>query len=183
MDIVLIGGGTLAKFVIDILSFQPKVTILGIYDDTLKVGDNIYNIPVLGSIKDLKKTKCENIVICIGNQNFRFRTFNDLKSIGFCFPNIIAHNAIVSSNALITEGCILGFNSTILSGSVLGIGSCVLSNVSINHNTKIGDYTLIGVGVNIGNDCSFGDNVHVAMGKTILPHSIIKSGEYIKWED
>jgi len=179
MKIILIGSGTLAKLVIDIFSFKKEFEISGIYDDTYEKGSKVNGYSILGKIEDAFQSDIKNVIICIGNQKAKKEFYNKFKVHGFSFPNVIAHNAIISNNSTIEDGCIIGFFSTVLYDTHIGKGTCILNNVSINHNTQIKEFGLIGVGVLIGNDSIIEEGVHIGMGQTILPSAKIGAWEYI----
>lgn len=180
MKVILIGSGTLSKLVIDIFSFQNEFEIEGIFDDTYEKGTEVNGYSILGKIEDSFHYPIKNVVICIGNQKVKKGLYEKFSQHNFSFPNVIAHNAVISKNAKIENGCIIGFFTTILYDTYINKGTCVLNNVSINHNTKIKEFALIGVGVLIGNDVVLEEGVHISMGQIILPSKKIDSWQYIQ---
>ena len=60
--IVLIGGGTHVQYSIDIIQKENKYQILGIIDDSIDVGVELFGFPVLGSKEDLLQISIDNSV-------------------------------------------------------------------------------------------------------------------------
>ena len=164
-EITLTGGGTLARFIIDIISRNNDYKIIGYFDDVSGVLGK--HIKYLGAINEAHHSPHKNTVIAIGNPIFRQKTYMSLKKRGFSFPNVIDKTALISNLATIQDSLILGPFSTVLADSKLGKGCCLMSYVNINQNTEIGDFCLIGAGTTFGNNVFLGEASHIGMSKTL----------------
>lgn len=180
MDIIVIGGGTLFEFVVDICDRNKKHHVVGIYDDSFPERKSIHNIPVLGCISDAKTSTCKNVVICVGKPSFRAKTYQALKTHHFNFPNIIDDSVIISKTAILEDGIIIGPFSSILTQSSISKGSCMLSHVNINQDVTIDSFCLIGAACVLGNKVHLNEGVHISMGKHIAPESNVPAWTYIQ---
>ncbi len=175
----LVGGGTLSRFVIDIVEQQSNLEILGIYDDSLDKGEVINGISVKGKTSELNPDRDEGVVVAIGSPEARKKIIEGYLAKGFLMPAIIAPTAIISSHAEIKDACIIGPLCTVLSGSVIGKGTCILSHVNINHDVSISDFFLIGASCALANGVSLGEGAHLSIGQTIPLETTIRAWEYI----
>lgn len=175
----LVGGGTLSRFVIDIIERQSNFEILGIYDDFLDKGSVINGVSVKGKTSELNPKSNEGVVVAIGSPEARKKIIEKYLTNGYFMPSIIAPSAIISNHAEIKEASIIGPLCTVLSGSVIGKGSCILSHVNINHDVSLSDFCLIGASCALANGVSLGEGVHLSIGQTIPLDTTIKAWEYI----
>lgn len=178
MQVYIIGAGTLAKFVIDILE-SVAIEIGGLYDDSYPVLKNVLCYPVLGKIRDVLPDH-KKLVIAIGEPKERKRLIGMFDVRGCSFPSIFHKTSFVSRHAKVKQGSIIGPACNILAESKVGKGVCMLASVNVNQNTEVGDYSLLGAGVNIGNNAVLNEGCHLGMSCVIPPNSVVKAWEYIK---
>jgi len=176
MQVYIIGGGTLSRFVIDILE-SVEIEIGGLYDDRYPDLKNVLGYSVLGKIEDVFLDH-KKLVIGIGEPEKRKSLFEKFSSRGHCFPVILHKTSFVSNHAKIEEGSIIGPACNILAESKVGKGACLLANVNINQNTLVGDYSLLGAGVNVGNNAVLNEGCHVGMSCVIPPDATVNAWEY-----
>lgn len=173
MNIFIIGGGTLCKFVIDIVESLDNIRIEGIFDDNYPQKKSVNKYPVIGKISDIA-TVNKNLVLAIGDPAFRKSFISEKTFEGHTFPIVTHASTIISKYAEIGAGNIIGPYSSVLGGSTVGAGCCILSNVNINHDIEIGTYSLIGAGCLIGNNVKIGEGAHLSMGVNVPPEQIIE---------
>ncbi len=178
MSVYIVGGGTLSRFVIDILE-SMKIGVGGVYDDKYPGEKKVLGYAVLGKIEDVPLDHKE-LVVAIGEPEERKRLMEMFKASGHSFPLILHKTSFISRHAKIEEGAIIGPACNILAESKIGKGVCLLANVNINQNTRVGDYSLLGAGVNVGNNAVLHEGCHVGMSCVIPPDGIVNAWEYIK---
>lgn len=165
--IIILGAGGGAKMCIDAIKNSNQLSIIGLLDDNIEIGNTILDYPVIGNFMAVDKLISlgfVNYVIAFGvieNRQARFELFKSLKKSGARFPNIIHPKAIVESSVTLGEG------NVFLAGS--NIGSCA----------KIGDLNYVNNNSLISHDCILEDNVHVAPGAVIASSVKIKSNVLI----
>ena len=167
-NLILIGAGGHCKSCIDVIEQEKKYKITGLIDNK-KTTFSKYKI--IGSDKELKKTKVKNALITIGQIKdllIRERIFKSLEKLNFKFPIIISPLAYVSNDAS------------------LGAGSIIMHKSFVNKNVKIGKNCIINTGAIIEHDVVIGDNCHIATGVIVNggvhigKNTFIGSGSIIK---
>ncbi len=183
----MIGGGGHAKVVLSTLLRLNNWNIVGYID---KKKRDINSVEYLGDddkLKDLINTvKCAVIGIGqIKDHNLRYKLYVQIKELGFYLPYIIAKSATIMSNISIGEGsyigerayigpdvkigkmCIINTGSIVEHGSEVGAFVHVSLNSSLGGNVRLGSETFVGMGSNILNDVTVGENVIVAAGAVV----------------
>lgn len=166
IDIVIVGAGQYCRNVIDTINNLKVYNIIGILDNTLKIGDKVSGIPIIGTDYDRKNifNKCKKAFIGVGsikNQIIRTKLFNMYKETGFDFPIIIDKTAIVSTNV------------------TLGIGTFVGKGAIINNDVLVGENCIINTGAVVEHDCIIKDNVHIAPSTTLCGGITIEKETHI----
>ena len=155
IDIIVIGTGGLAREFTTY--FSNEVNILG-YSTTTPQDFKNFNLKGELFPSDLSQNELptENIVIAIGNPKVKKILHQELSEKGFSFPSIIHNSSIVSESSFIGEGVVISPLSVI--GPNTNLKDLVYCNyhVGIGHDSKIGEYTQINSGVQIGG----GVNIH-----------------------
>ncbi|MBA3013761.1 MAG: hypothetical protein KKD63_04025 [Proteobacteria bacterium] len=162
MKIGIIGAGTLAAFIVDIIRRLPGFDVLGQFDERYPEITLSNGVPVLGKVEDVKPGT--PIALGIGSPAARKVIYERKRLGGFVFPSIIDPSCVISGSASIGDGVIIGPFSTVLAGSVVHNGACLLSHVNVNQNVSIGAFSLIGAGALIGNGAFIGTGAHVGLG-------------------
>lgn len=157
---MVIGAGGHAKVVVDTLQATQR-TVIGFLDDSPSLaGKIIYNLPVLGSIRDYNRFSAYDFLIAIGNNQIR-RQIADLLA-----PTVMWANAI--------------HPSAMLSPSVTtGQGVVVMGGVVINADTVIKDHVIVNTAASIDHDCVIDDFVHVAPGVRLAGNVTLKTGVFM----
>ena len=153
--IILIGGGTHVQYSIDIIQKENKYQILGIVDDNIKVGDELFGFPILGGKEDLqvitKKYNVNNGIITIGDNWIRKNIFDYVSDLvpSFKWVNAIHPSVIIGSNV------------------TLGVGVIAMAGVIFNPGAFIGNFTFYATGCQIEHDCNIGDFASVSAGSVL----------------
>ncbi len=187
--IVVIGGGGHAKVIITILKRLNTFIICG-YTDNEDKGD-LLGIPYLGNDEKLGGLFLSGVrcaVIGIGqikSSATRKQIFNNLISIGFELPVIIAPSAIVNEYVSIGKGTVLMDGVIINTGTKIGEACIINTKASIDHDCKIGNFTHIAPGVTLSGDVRIGDNVLIGTGASVVQsrkiadNSIVAAGSAV----
>jgi sugar O-acyltransferase (sialic acid O-acetyltransferase NeuD family) len=184
-QILLIGGGSHCKSVIDVIEQENKFQIGGIIDLPQKVGELLLGYPIIGTDDDIftLKKDFEAIHISMGKIDIsekRSGTFNSLKEAGFYFPVIISPLAYVSKHAFIGEGSILMHGVIVNAGAHIG-RNCIINTKSlIEHDAVIGDHCHIATGAIINGGVEVGSESFIGSGAVSKQYSIVPFGSFIK---
>lgn len=119
----------------------------------------------------------QHLYLCgIGDPYSRQKKFKWVEERKYKHYTLISDNCEISSLSSVHQG------SIVLSKSIIEakctIGQSVLINVGVNvhHESKIGDFSVIGPGSIILGNVSIGEGVNVGAGTIILPN--IKIGDW-----
>ena len=167
MEIILIGGGGNCKKIIDMI-LSKKLKIKGILDDKFDKNDiTCYkNIKIIGKISDIINYKNYNIVVTIGNIDFRANFFN--KYNNYKYINIIHNKSSVSDSANLGKGIIIHYG-VYVGPNVIIKDFCHLDTSSIvEHDCILEKNIMVCPGTNICGGVEIKDNVFIGAGTTII---------------
>lgn len=169
-QIVIVGAGSHAKVVIDLIDSAEEFRIVGLTDpDNTKWGQSLLSYPVIGGDELLPGLFARGVhASCLGigsvdsasNVN-RLKLYEVVKSIGFSSPDLIHPTAIISDNTRWSSG------------------SIVMPGAVVNTNAIIGNNVLINTGAIVEHDCYIEDHVHIGPGAQLAGGITIKQGAFI----
>lgn len=145
--LLIIGGGGHGRSVAEAATLSGQYEVVGFVDDSLKAGDLIFNLPVLGAINKLTVYShlCDKVIVAIGNNTLRESLTTQLFRDGFKLAVVIHPKAIVSPTALIALGCVVMAGAIVGTEAHLGVGVIVNCGAVIDHHAKVGDFGHLGV--------------------------------------
>lgn len=148
MRVAFIGAGTHLISVLD--SISDDLQTVGVFDNLLEE-EEFHGIKKLGKLEDF--VNCQDqfdaVMVTIGDITMREKLLALVKQSGIPCVSVIDKSAIVSSSALISEGCFVG------------------KGVIVNAQAKIGASCILNSGCIVEHGCELGENVHVAPGATL----------------
>ena len=162
--ILIYGRGGLCKDIIDIVRQTNAYQIDGIIDFYYPEDKELYGIPVVGGIKEMKSLydhgyhKIISAVAFWGEtytKHYRKNPIARLKQIGFEFVNVIDKTANIANSAR------------------MGVGNLICSNVYIGPDAKIGSDVVLNVGSIVNHDCIVSDHCHIASGAVLAGEVIV----------
>jgi len=175
--VVIVGSGSHAKIIVDILKRNAEFRIVGFTEQKdVSLGKDIDGIPILGSdrgLNDLFNSGVKNAIVGKGgfrSNKSRERIFKKVRKIGFRMINAIHPSSIIGPNVSIGEGVVIYAGVIINVGAKIGNNVIIATGASVDHETTIEDHCLISAGVNIGGNVSIGEGTLVAIGATVVSH-------------
>ena len=183
MKVVILGSGTTAKSVANILIENKTINIAGFLgnDEDASRYENknvIYDIPFLGTyelLKYLEKDQIKGFVVAIGNIRKKEELYFKSCSLNLIPISAISKYAIISNTAKIYDG------SIIKSGAIIGHNVRLFQNVKIDTNavieinSEIGANSTIGISSVINGECKIKKNVQI--GSKVLVKSYMNIGK------
>ena len=153
---------------------QDEYELIGFLDDGLKKGSAVDDVEVLGGVDWIIKRQEIFLLIAVGKPNVkvaivqRLLPYSNLK-----FPILIHTNAHLQDAKRISigEGSIIGAGSVLTTGITLGKHVLINLNVTVGHDTVIGDFASIMPGVNLAGNVELGKEVLIGSGANVL-HNI-----------
>lgn len=189
-NIVLIGGGGHSRVICDLLNYLDDFNIVGIVDPSLKIGQKINGLAVLGGddvLGEVRKS-CDFAHVAIGqikSPDNRVNAYHLLKELGFSLPILSSPHSIISASSNLGEG------TAVLHGAIIGPNCKIGNNVIINskalieHDSMVGNNchistgAILNGGVEVGDNSFIGSSVCVKEGIRIGNNCIIGIGACI----
>lgn len=123
---------------------------------------------ILGNWEDFPLSKDDYCIISVADCGWKEKIFNHLKD-RTTFFTYIAPNAIIGKFNIIEEGCIICPNCVVSTNICLG--KCTTLNIGtrIGHDSKIGNFSSLMPGVDLGGHVIIGRKVFIGTNATIIP--------------
>lgn len=163
-NIVIIGGGNQAHYVIDIIEKAKKYNIVGIIDSIHEVGSDRFGYKVLGRQENISELMDQyqiyGGIITIGDNWTRYNVSIQISSLTphFKFINAIHPSVIIGNNVEIGEGV------------------TAMAGVIFNPKSIIGNFTFFATGAQVEHDCIIADFASISAGSVTGGH--VKLGKY-----
>ena len=152
---ILYGAGGHAKVVYDCLR-SINIDICGVFDDDQTKAKFLDR--AIWHQYDRELLKDEKIIICIGDNKFRYKLAGEIKHQ----PGMAVHRQSYISN-----------------GAAVGAGSVVMAGVLLPSGCTIGNFSIINTGAIVEHDCRIGDFVHIGSGAVVCGGVQIGEGALI----
>lgn len=170
---VVLGAGGHAKIVLDILKLNHR-EICGLTDAGFQEGFTCMGYPVLGTDKvlsDLYQKGIKNAVMGIGhvgNPKIRNQLYEEVKQIGYVFPNVIHPKTVLAETVQVGEGNLFAAQCVLNSEVVIG-NLCIINTASVvEHEVIIGNGVHVAPHATILGGAQIGDNTFVGAGSVIF---------------
>lgn len=189
-NVIIIGAGGLSLEVVDLIESinkkHPLYHIVGILDDRKK-GYVLEKYQILGTVKDIEKYKSHAFIIAIANPKIREKIYQKLQTYDINLPNLISPNAEISRYTYIKDnsGVIINYGTQISANAVIGKGAMIDSQSYIGHGANIGDYVTLYPSVNISGETKIENFTQIGLGTNIIQglnigaHSFIGAGSTV----
>ncbi|MEP2669849.1 MAG: acetyltransferase [Cyclobacteriaceae bacterium] len=187
-DIAIYGAGGFGRetalLVQQINEQNPSWNVLGFFDDGLKKGSTVDELPILGGMEEAKNhhasmviavadpTTRKNIAAQLQNKDFPIIT-HPMAQLGSTKFNAIARGCIITAGVILTthivleEFCIVNLDTTIGHDVLLGAYSTIMPGCSISGNVRMGEGVLLGTGARMLQNISIGDHATIGAGAVV----------------
>ena len=166
-SLVIYGCGGHARSIISAVRRVNKDVSILLVDKDACSGEVIMGCR---AIKEYKLTGTESIIIGIGNNQEREKTYsiicNSPSKKNLC--SVIAKTANIGFESKIGTGTFVGENVYIGPEVEIGCNTIINTGSIIEHETVVGSHTHIAPSVTICGRCKIGDNVFIGAGSTII---------------
>jgi sugar O-acyltransferase (sialic acid O-acetyltransferase NeuD family) len=178
IKLILIGGGGHCHACIDVIESTGKFDIIGIIDIKEKIGQLIFDYPIIGDDSDLSKFIREDtwFIITLGNikdVNLRKKLFQNLENYQANIATIVSPHALVSRHSNIEAGTIVMHRAIVGANSSIGRNSIINTNANIEHDCIIGNHTHISTHAIVNGHCRIGNEVFIGSNTTLFQEIII----------
>ena len=190
--LVLIGAGGFGREVATLVevinSVKPAYELLGFLDDGPQYHDGmmINGYPWLGKHDWILNHKEDTVCTCtVGTPRIKGILQRELMEQGVTFETLIAKGSFISPHTEIGPGCVIYGWVSISVNCKLGAGVLLNQNVTVGHDTVIGDYTSVmpTTGVSgcctIGKEVCIGGHVFITPGRKVGDNAKIAAGSIV----
>lgn len=183
MKIVIIGVGTTAMTVADIISESHNFTLagfIGTREESEKLANSkVYgNIPFLGDhsiLSELKVTGITGFVSAIGDNEIREQRYYEALQAGLTPINAVSRRASINPDVSLGRGIVVSPGVVLSHGVTLGDNVILAPSVVIDVNSVIGANCHFYTGVVIAGACKIEKNVTLRTG--VIVESEVKIGK------
>lgn len=177
-EILIVGVGVQAKYIIDIINWHQDKKVIGIVDVENNVqihGKKIGEVPILGSLDSVlsQVDKRTELVIAHSDNRLKEKLANELKEKGYEFENIVHPRAYISELATIGEGVIINAHASIMPFAKIGNHVMIHSNVVVEHDNILEDYVNLAPGVTLAGYVHVKKGAYIHTGASVIPNIII----------
>ncbi len=116
-----------------------------------------HNELAIGWLEDLEKTEYDTAFVAIGNPVVRAQWLQRISKTA----TLIHPKSMVSSSAVIDEGCIIESGAVVSANVKIGKGTIVMANAVIGHNATVGDCCQFKYNCTIPENCVVPDQTKV----------------------
>jgi sugar O-acyltransferase (sialic acid O-acetyltransferase NeuD family) len=182
---LVLGAGLGAMQVVDILSHDPRVQVIGYVDDNTELhGQTIYGFPILGpsSMAEewFRAGRYDAAIISVSTSNaVRRRWYEWLKGLGIPLVNAIDPSAKLNRGAIVGEGNVICAFVHVGVESRVGNNNFLSAYTSIDHHNLWGSHITTGPIVATSGCVEVEDDVRMGTGIFIQPHIVIGKGAQI----
>lgn len=170
----MIGLGGHAKNVIDVLERQGIYHIVGFLDIPDILGKTYKSYEVIGNDNEFEIWYKKGVHLAfisigyMGQSRVRNRLYEQLKNIGYHFPNIVDPTAIIAGDVILGEGNLIGKQVVVNADTTIGKMCIINTGALIEHECMIGDFSHIAVRAVVCGNVKIGKNVFVGANSTII---------------
>jgi sugar O-acyltransferase (sialic acid O-acetyltransferase NeuD family) len=178
-DLVIVGAGGFGRETADVVEAlnaatpAPSWNLLGVVDDGISRDNTrriqVREIPYLGSVGDLVSSDARpRYVVAIGSSAVRRRIAERLDAAGFSAATLIHPQATLGSEVTIGSGSVVCAGARVTTNIRLGRHVHLNPNVTVGHDTVLGDFVSMNPASSVSGDCVVEDDVLIGVGAVVL---------------
>lgn len=129
---------------------------------------------VIGKTQDIRQYVGEyEFFVAIGNGVTRKRVMESIQASGGKIATLVHPKAVIAKGVTLGEGTVVMAGAVIEPRAVVGKGCIINTLASLNHDSKMGDYTHISAGVVIGAIVTLGEHVFAGIGSIVISNVFV----------
>ena len=170
-NVLIMGTGTFAEEIADVVSEIPGVTVTGFVEnlDARRCDERIANLPVFW-VEGIGEMAATHWAICGLGTTQRERYVAQVLEYNMRFATLVHPSARISTTTPLGEGVFVGCGAIIASQTQIGRHVIVNRGALIGHHTHIGSFVTVGPGANIAGNSRIGDGTYVGMNASVIDH-------------
>lgn len=187
---MIVGAGGFGREAVDVVEALNRGAatlswrLVGMVDDALSADNEsrlrARGIQHLGSLNDLVADDARpRYVVGIGSPAVRRRIADRLDAAGFA-PAILVHpQATIGSEVTVGAGSVVCAGARVTTNIRLGRHVHLNPNVTVGHDTGLGDFVSMNPASSVSGDCVVEDEVLVGVGAVVLNQLTVGRGAVI----
>ena len=181
-EVVLIGGRTIGRTLLDRLAIDPRFRVVAIIDDGLAV-HAIDGVPVASFLS--YEHPCRTAILALGMPEDKRFYRDKAANLGFRFISFIDQSALVGKSACIGNGSIVMPFASVVDGSRLGEFVYISFYSGVGKGGELGDYSTVMDhssvrAAQIGDDVVLAGAVHIMEGAHVGRASWVAPGTILR---
>lgn len=172
--VLILGAGGHAQVAADALlraqEVTPTVELVGFFDDDPQlIGTNILDLPVLGSLAELRRLAHDTTFVAIGDNRTRAKLFAQLVDANEQVVNIIHPKSVLSPTLRMGSGILVCAGVVVNTGTTIGDNTILNTGATVDHHCSIGRHCHIAPGVHLGGGVQVGEGTFLGIGSVVVP--------------
>ena len=163
-NLMILGAGGHGRTLCEMARLLGYTDIVFLDDNASPIHDT--NKLIIGKISELQLhiEKASHVAIGIGNNKLREQLYQQIISLGIHPVTLIHPFAFISPSATIAEGSVVLAGAVVGANAKLGVGTIVNSHSTVDHDSTLGDFAHIGVGVHLAGGAVIGKSAFLQAG-------------------
>lgn len=190
-EVVLLGAGSHAVAVVDLLESTAKFSILGLLDNRIGQGESFLDYFCLGPFDSLSMWISDDRGFLvslgqIGSPGIRESLYDSLAAINAQLLTIVSPYAYVSPRSSLGRGTAVFHGAVVNARATIG-DNCIINSLSlVEHDATVGSHSHIATGVRvnggatIGSRCFIGSGAVIFQGCQIPDDAVVPAGAVVK---
>ncbi|MBI5877157.1 MAG: NeuD/PglB/VioB family sugar acetyltransferase [Chloroflexi bacterium] len=178
--LIILGAGTFAMDVADIISDIPAFEVAGfaVSIDPHQPGDTLLDKPVYW-LTDLAGLALTHAAVCAIVSTRRRAFVEAAATLGMRFATIVHPSARVSRMAQLAEGVVVNAGVIVATHAVIERHAILNRGAIIGHHARIGPFATVSPGANLAGAVDVGAGAYVGLGAIVLEKKRIGEGALV----
>ena len=176
-ELVILGAGSHASVIIDMIELTGGYTIVGLLDD-YKDDQEHDGYGIMGThdcLPELKHLHIEYFVCAVGENHTRKLLFESAIKHGLIPATIIHPSAQISPKAKIGDGTVIMANAVVNAYAFVGDNCIINTAATVDHHCVVSDHSHICPGVHLAGNVWVKSGAVVGIGTHVKPNGIVDS--------
>jgi acetyltransferase EpsM len=178
-DLILVGGGELARVIIETAQSQKCWNVVGFVDpEPCEETTRRLGVERLGTDGDLTSYPRAKVVLGVGTIKVSNARRSIVAKTGLPdsrWATIVHPSAYVSPSATLNPGAIVLAGAVICSGASIGSHCIINLGAKIDHDVHVGDFVHVAPQAVLGGGSHIEDDAYIGMGAVIRDHLTVSS--------
>jgi sugar O-acyltransferase (sialic acid O-acetyltransferase NeuD family) len=170
--VLIVGAGGQGRIVADILLAGRNtsgLTPIGFLDDSEeRIGSTVLELPILGTVEQIKQIPHDAIVVAIGDNHVRQHITLALEAAGERLVTARHPWTSIAPDVVIGAGTMISAGAVLTPGGRIGRGVLVNTKASIDHETAVDDFAHVSSGATVGANVRIGARTLVGLAAAVM---------------